>query len=222
MAIMNEKLRVVGGLTRHDVRNKLAVITSDIYLFKKKLADRLDIIDNLNDMQLTCDQIVRIFEFARDYERLGMEELTFVDVGAMVDKAASSFSDKKGTRVVNDCHGVTVLADSFLERLFYNLIDNSLKYGGKLTQIRIHHEQSGDGMRLIYEDNGTGISKEARTKLFTEGFTTGKGTGYGLYLIKRMVEVYGWIIEETGERGKGARFVITIPRQTLLGKKATE
>jgi PAS domain S-box-containing protein len=210
--VMNEKLRVVGSLTRHDVRNKLAAITGNIYITKKKLADHPDVLENFNDMQLACEQIVRIFEFARDYERLGVEELAFVDVGAMVDKAASPFSDLKGARVVNECHGLGALVDSLLERLFYNLIDNSLKYGGKLTQIRIRHEESEDGLKLIYEDDGVGISKDNKAKLFREGFTTGKGSGYGLYLIKRMIEVYGWTIQETGMPGKGAQFTMTIPR----------
>jgi signal transduction histidine kinase len=118
----------------------------------------------------------------------------------------------KGAKIVNECRGLTVLADSLLERLFYNLIDNSLKYGGKLAQIRIRHEESQDQLRLIYEDDGVGIPKENKAKLFTEGFTTGKGSGYGLYLIRRMVEAYGWTIEETGTSGRGAEFTINIPK----------
>jgi signal transduction histidine kinase len=209
---MEEKLRIVGSLTRHDVRNKLAVITGNIYINRKRLADHPDVIENFNDMESSCEQIVSIFEFARDYERLGVEELAMVDVGTMVDKAAGSFSDLKGATVANGCHGLAAVADSLLERLFYNLIDNSLKHGGKLTQIRVCYEESEDGVKMIYEDDGIGIPKDAKPRIFTEGFTTGKGSGYGLYLIKRMMEVYGWTIQETGEPGKGARFVMTIPK----------
>jgi len=212
LEMMNEKLRVVGGLTRHDVRNKLSAITGNIYLHKKKLADRPDVLEGFSNMQAACEQIVRILEFSRDYERLGIEELSFVDVETTIGKAAGSFSDLKGAKIVNECHGLTVLADSLLERLFYNLIDNSLKHGGKITKIRIHHEESQDQLRLIYEDDGVGIPKENKAKLFTEGFTTGKGSGYGLYLIRRMVETYGWTIEETGTSGKGAEFTINIPK----------
>ena len=214
---MEEKLRIVGSLTRHDIRNKLTTITGNIYLNKNRLADRPDILESFNDMQLACDQIVRIFEFARDYERLGTEGLSFIDLVAIVDKAASSFPDLKGARVVNECHGLAVFADSLLERLFYNLIDNSLKYGEKFTQVRIHYEESEDSLKLVYEDDGVGISKEVKAKLFNEGFTTGKGSGYGLYLIKRMMDAYGWTIQETGIHGKGAKFMIDIPRIRLDG-----
>jgi signal transduction histidine kinase len=115
---------------------------------------------------------------------------------------------------------LTVLSDSLLRQLFYNLIDNSLKYGEKLSQIRIHYEKAErNQLRLIYEDDGIGISKDAKPKLFNEGFTTGKGSGYGLYLIRRMMEVHGWAISETGTYGKGAQFVMTIPRMNTNGKE---
>ena len=64
-----------------------------------------------------------------------------------------------------------------------------------------------------------GIERDAKQKIFDEGHTTGKGSGYGLYLVKRMMEVYGWIIEETGEPDKGAQFTITIPRTDQKGKE---
>jgi signal transduction histidine kinase len=115
---------------------------------------------------------------------------------------------------------LTVLSDSLLRQLFYNLIDNSLKYGEKLSQIRIHCEKAeGNQLRLIYEDDGVGISQDAKPKLFDEGYTTGKGSGYGLYLIKRMMEVYGWTIQETGTPGKGARFTMAMPEKNQNGKE---
>jgi signal transduction histidine kinase len=113
-----------------------------------------------------------------------------------------------------------VLADSLLRQLFYNLIDNSLKYGEKTSKIRVHYEAKEDQLKLIYEDDGVGIPEESRSNLFKEGF--GKGTGYGLYLIKRMCEAYGWTIQETGKQGQGAQFTMTIPRNGKDGKRSYE
>jgi signal transduction histidine kinase len=116
----------------------------------------------------------------------------------------------KGVAVVNECGGFEVLADSLLMELFHNLIDNSLKYGEKITHIRVYTVKKQDGTTdLLYEDNGVGIDAGMREMLFQKGF--GKGTGYGLYLIKRICEMYGWTICENGEAGKGVRFVINIP-----------
>jgi PAS domain S-box-containing protein len=216
---MNEKLRVVGELTRHDVRNKLSTIKGNIYLDKKKLADH-QVLQSFKDMESACEQIVRIFEFAKDYERLGVEELTYVDVEKIVDEAVSLFPNLLGIRISNGCRGLVVLADSLLRQLFYNLIDNTLKYGGKATQIRIHYKTTnGNQLRLFYEDNGVGIRSDEKRKLFCEGHTTGKGSGYGLYLIGKMMEVYGWTIQETGTPGEGARFIITMPKTNPSGKE---
>jgi PAS domain S-box-containing protein len=220
IVMMNEKLRVVGGLTRHDVKNKLSIITGNTYLNKLRLTDRREVIESFGDVESAIDAIVRIFDFARDYERLGVEELTYVDAQDAIKKAFSFFSDLRGVKIANECHGLTVFADSMLAQLFYNLIDNSLKYGEKITQIKIHYEKGQEGqLRLVYEDDGVGISKDAKSKIFSEGYSTGKGSGYGLYLIKKMMEVYGWTILETGEPGKGAQFTIIIPKTSQNGKE---
>jgi PAS domain S-box-containing protein len=219
LELANEKLRVVGGLTRHDVRNKLSAITGNIYLNKKRLADHPDVLKRYVDMESACEQIVRIFDFAKDYEMLGVEELVYVDVEKIVNEAASFFSDLRGGKVANECHGLTVLADSLLRQLFYNLIDNSLKYGERPTRIRIHCEKTdGDQLKLVYEDDGIGISLDAKPKIFDGGYTTGKGSGYGLYLVKKMMEVYGWTIQDTGTHGKGAQFTINIPKAKPDGR----
>ena len=219
-AMMNEKLRVVGGLTRHDVRNKLSIITGNVYLNKKRLADRPDILESFGEMASACEQIVRIFDFAKDYEMLGVEELAYVDVEDAVQKASSLFSDLNGVKVTNECHGLTVLADSLLRQLFYNLIDNSLKYGRKISKVNVHFEKTElDELKLFYEDDGAGIPDDEKPNLFKDGYTTGKGSGHGLYLIKKMIEVYGWTIQETGEPGKGARFALTIPKVGHNGKE---
>jgi PAS domain S-box-containing protein len=218
LVTMNEKLRVVGSLARHDVRNKLSVVTGNIFLTKRRVPDNSEVLDYLHDIDSACQQILEIFDFAHSYEMLGDEELKNVDVEVTVEKAVSLFSDLKGVKVSNECQGLTVLADSLLARLFYNLIDNSLKYGEKITQIRVYYDGSGDGqLKLIYQDDGSGIPLGEKRKLFREGY--GKGTGYGLYLIKKMMEVYGWTIQETGEPGKGAQFTITVPRTNEKGKE---
>ncbi len=70
---------------------------------------------------------------------------------------------------------------------------------------------------MIYEDDGVGISAENKLKLFSEGFSTGGSTGFGLFLTKKMMEVYGWKIEENGIPNEGAKFTITIPKLSKNG-----
>jgi len=214
LAMMNEKLRVVGSLTRHDVRNKLTAITGNTYLIRKKMENNNTIDENLKSIDSASKQIVEIFEFARDYEKLKAERLVYLNVRKLFEEAISLFPDMNGARAVVNCEGLMVRGDSLLRQAFYNLIDDSLRYARKLSRIKLTYKKNADeSIDLIYQDDGVGISAEARPKLFQEGFTTGNGTGYGLYLVKKIVEAYGWTIEETGEAEEGARFNINIPKK---------
>jgi PAS domain S-box-containing protein len=219
IAMMNEKLRVMGGLTRHDVRNKLFIVTGNTFLLKKKYADQADIVEGLSKIEQAIKDSVKIFDFAKNYEQLGAEKLRLIAVEKTIDEAEKLFSGSLTIKVKNECHGLNLLADSFLRQLFYNFMDNTRKYAKTATEIRIYFENADDNeLRLIYEDNGLGISMENKQYLFKEGFSTGNSTGFGLFLIKKMTENYGWKIQETGEPGKGARFIITIPNKFKKGE----
>jgi PAS domain S-box-containing protein len=218
IAIMNEKLRVVGSITRHDIRNKLSAVPGYSYVIKKKLTDRPDVVEKLEKMEQSVKEVERLLEFAKIYEQLGVEKLVEMNVSRVVDDATGMFSDLS-FKVVNDCQGLTVLADSFLEQLIYNLIDNTRKYGQKTTMIRVHYEKAAQNdLNLIIEDDGVGIPLENKEQLFKRGFSTGGSTGFGLFLSKNMLEVYGWTIHENGEPGKGARFMIAIPNTNKNGQ----
>lgn len=206
---MNEKLNVVGKISRHDARNKMAVIANNVYLAKLKLSKDNQILENLESVEKAVEQIERIFNFSSVYEKLGVEQLSTVDVGKCVDEAGVVLGSDS-IELVNGCIGLSVVADSLLTQLFYNLMHNSMIHGETVTQIRIHHKKTNDSLKIIYEDNGIGIPDNEKDLIFKEGY--GKGTGYGLFLIKRICEAYGWTINETGTLGKGAKFTITIPK----------
>jgi PAS domain S-box-containing protein len=219
LVLVNEKLGVVGSLTRHDVRNKLSAVTGYAYLLKKKHADQADVLDGVSKMEQAVKEIAAIFDFAKMYEQLGVEELKYINAEKALNGAIALFSGSSSLEFINDCHGLSLLADSLLTQLFYNLIDNSLKHGEKVTKIRVHYEKADqDELIVVYEDDGVGVSAENKPKLFKEGFSTSGTSGYGLFLMRKMMSVYGWTIQENGEPGKGAKFTITIPRINQNGK----
>ena len=215
--LLNEKLSIVGGFVRHDVRNKLSAINGNVYLAQKQAGDIVATQKYLGQIKLCSDNIVRILDFAKTFESLGNEKLALTDVGAAFDQAVSLFTDLRGVKIINDCQGFSVLADSIITTVFHNLIDNSMKYGEKLTRIKVYTLRNSDGSRsIIYEDDGVGIDGETKKHLFEKGF--GKGTGLGLYLIKKAIDVYGWNIEEAGTKLQGVRFIMTIPKTIEKGK----
>jgi len=218
LVTINEKLGVIGRLTRHDARNKLSVIANNVYLAKQNVAADNSALEFLGDIESAIDQMEEIFDFARNYEMLGVEELSYMDVGKSVDEATILFSGLAEVKLVNECKGLAVMADSLLRQLFYNLMDDTLKHGGKVTQIRVYYEEGEDQLKLVYEDDGVGIPENEKELIFREGY--GKGTGYGLYLIKKICGTYGWTIRETGKQGKGAQFSMNIPKMNKSGKNS--
>ena len=70
LKIVNEKLSVVGSLTRHDVRNKLSAVTGYAYLLKKKHSDQADIVDALRRLQQAVAESMKPFDFAENVLRV--------------------------------------------------------------------------------------------------------------------------------------------------------
>jgi PAS domain S-box-containing protein len=208
--LLNEKIVVLGGFTRHDVRNKLGLIQGNLYLARNKCKIEPNLEKYLGNIDDSIRNICDIFDFAKNYEMIGVEELVPVDIGNMVQNAVSLFSDLKGVKIENRCIGIEVIADCLLTQVFYNLIDNSLKYGGKIRTISIFVQKiNEDSVKLFFKDDGVGVDKNSKAHIFERGF--GKGTGFGLYLINKICEVYGWTVKEIGQPGQGAQFEFTIP-----------
>ena len=94
-------------------------------------------------------------------------------------------------------------------QVFCNLIDNSLRHGERVSEIRLSIKKEDPDLLLIYEDNGTGVVPEEKEKIFLKGF--GKHTGLGMFLIKEILSITGLTIRENGIYLQGARFEIRVP-----------
>jgi signal transduction histidine kinase len=105
--------------------------------------------------------------------------------------------------------GMEVLADPLIIKVFYNLIDNAIRHGGKITTIRFSIQESGDEHPIICEDDGDGVPADEKERIFERRY--GKNTGLGLFLAREILRITGMTIRETGEPGKGARFEMTVP-----------
>jgi signal transduction histidine kinase len=105
---------------------------------------------------------------------------------------------------------VSIYADPLIGRVFVNLVDNAIRHGEKVSEIRVSFVESDHSGTIIFEDNGTGIPAAQKTRIFAKG--SGKTTGFGLFLSKEILGYHDISIKETGEPGLGARFEIEVPR----------
>ncbi|MDE4907764.1 response regulator [Methanogenium marinum] len=161
------------------------------------------------EIATAAEHISSMIEFTKEYERIGVNAPTWQDCRTLVDTAAKQ-APLGEVMVKNDLPAdATVFADPLIARVFYNLMDNAVRYGGKITTIQFLAEERNGNLILVCEDNGHGIIPEEKEKIFERGF--GKNTGMGLFLTREILSITGITTHETGEPGNGARFEITVP-----------
>jgi signal transduction histidine kinase len=104
-----------------------------------------------------------------------------------------------------------------MQQVFINLIINaehSMKQADGQGLLGIVTEKIESNIRIYFQDNGTGMSREIQDKIFNPFFTTkevNEGTGLGLSLSHAIIAQHGGTIEVESQPGQGARFIITLP-----------
>ncbi|MEI7435135.1 MAG: PAS domain S-box protein, partial [Methanomicrobiales archaeon] len=173
----NRKLNLLSSITRHDILNLLTVLIAQMELIKRKQYDpSLD--KHFNKIIDATERIHAIIQFTKTYESIGVHTPVWQDIRILVDKATEDAEPGK-VQVNNDIpYGAEVFADPLVVKVFYNLMDNAVRYGGKITTIRFSALESDDDQLIVCEDDGDGVPQNEKEKIFERGF--GKNTGLGL------------------------------------------
>ena len=214
----NRQLQLMNNITRHDILNQLTALHGYLELSDECIHQP----DQMREFIEKEKKLVWIIEgqlaFMRDYQNIGIKAPAWQGVNDTVRRGVALLP-VEGIQVLCDPREVEVFADPMFEKVFYNLVQNSLNYGGEqLKQIRISSFDAGHTTTIIYEDDGKGISNEDKSHLFELGF--GKNTGFGLHLSREILAITGITITENGEPGKGVKFVITVPKGIARLKEA--
>lgn len=209
MKLANRKLNLLSSITRHDIINQLMVLKGYLSLLTDKTNDTV-LVSFISRIRKATENIERQITFTRDYQDMGVKEPVWQNVKSTIVYARGTLP-MNGVTVDIDRPDLEILADPLFEKIFYNLIDNSLKYGGgSLHAIHVRSQETEQGLIVTYEDDGVGITREEKEHLFERGF--GKHTGLGLFLSREILSITGIAITETGIPGNGARFELTVPK----------
>ncbi|MGB8220474.1 MAG: PAS domain S-box protein [Methanoregula sp.] len=208
--LVNKKLNLLSGITRHDIKNQLTALLQYIDLSKMTVQDP-DLKKIIDKEEVVAHNIQRQIEFTKEYEDLGVSTPSWQNVKKCIDLGIKGL-DLSGTElnVTGLPDNIEIIADPLLQKVFFNLVDNALRYGGKaMKTIRLSSHKSGNGLVIVCEDDGAGIPVHEKVLIFERGY--GKNTGFGLFLIREILATTGITIKETGETGKGARFEMVVP-----------
>jgi len=210
VTLANKKLHLLSSITRHDIVNQLSALDGYLDLSRDILGDPAKLEEYITKEQSIAKTIEALIRFTKDYQDMGIKAPEWQNVDESVIMAKGSLP-LRGIAIVTDNPSLEVYADSLLVRVFYNLIDNALKYGGEqMTAIRISSQKSSHGLVIVWEDDGVGIPANKKEAIFSRGYF--KHTGFGLFLSREILAITGIAIIENGTPGKGARFEITVPK----------
>jgi len=203
----HEMLNLLSSITRHDINNQLTVQRAQLEL-TRGLIHNPDALARLRRMEDSILTVQKQIAFTSDYEQIGAVSPRWQRLEDVL-RELPDLKDVSSLEVDSKLQDLTIYADPMFPKVFHNLFENSVKYGGRPLSVRIGSIENGHGLKLTYEDEGAGISREEKEKLFEKGF--GRGTGLGLFLSKEILALTGMTILESGEPGKGVRFEISVP-----------
>ncbi|MDD5420495.1 MAG: ATP-binding protein, partial [Methanomicrobiaceae archaeon] len=204
LAVANRKLSLMSSISRHDILNQLTILQANL-LFAEECGSDAKCAGHYEAMKNAARTIQSLIRYTKDYQSIGIGSPEWRSLSDAIRSIAPH-----SLPIINETDGLMLYADPLLDRVFSNLMDNTVRHGKTATAVRIRyrHLENGD-LLLIWEDDGIGIPAEEKERIFARG--VGKNTGLGLFLIREILGITGIAIAETGEPGRGARFEMRVP-----------
>jgi signal transduction histidine kinase len=210
--------RITGGVA-HEVKNPLNAILMHVELARMKLAkgdsDLKPQMDIITSEIVRLDRVVKTFlDFTRPVELHPVEIPLESFVNDMAELARPLAETAKIELIVSqETDGVSIGADlDLLKQAMLNVVVNAIEAMPDGGQLRFESAVRGDDAEIRISDTGCGIRPELKEKVFGLYFTTKQtGSGIGLAMTFRIVQLHDGTIDFTSEPGKGTTFVIRIP-----------
>jgi len=214
------------SMASHEFRTPLTAIVSSADLIKKyndlgvldkqeKHFDRIK--GSVSNLITILDDFLSLEKMESDNVRINSMEINFREYIQDILLEVKPWSKDK-QQVVHEHNGaIEICIDPNLTRnILLNLLSNALKYSPDESTVKLISQNQGGKLVLKVKDTGMGIPKEDQKNMFTRFYRASNaneisGTGLGLTIVKRYLELMGGDISFTSEVGKGTTFKITIP-----------
>jgi len=225
LAAKNAELERFTYTVSHDLKSPLVTITGFLgYLDQDARAGKFDTFTrDMNRIRQAVDKMQTLLNDLLELSRIGriINEPIETDFGSIVRDTLALLNGAIAARNVNIVftdEGQKVFGDRVrLLEVIQNLVENAIKFMGEQSQpeIQIGSIKNEQGKQVFYvRDNGIGIEQQYQDRifgLFNKLDTNTEGTGIGLTLVKRIIEVHNGEIWLESEPGKGTTFFFTLP-----------
>lgn len=221
----NIDLQQFAYVASHDLQSPLRHISGFVQLLQEEYGEKLDG-EARKWIGFTVDGVERMQALIRDlltFSRVDSKSKPFVEVelNKIVDRAVEVLADDDATVTRDDLPAVNGDA-SQLMHLLQNLIGNGIKYhGDKPARVHVFAELAGDDWVISVRDDGIGIDPKHHQRVFEvfRRLHTAQeypGTGIGLAVCRRIALRHGGRIWIDSEKGAGATFSFTLPKQKAM------
>jgi signal transduction histidine kinase len=177
-----------------------------------------------HESQRLNKMIDNILDFSKIEAGRKTYELVDGDMAEVIEDVLSSYRyqiTNSGfdiqTNIQRDLPSVLIDRDAMAQAIS-NLLDNAIKYSGKVKQLSITTETLGSNLSIQIADRGIGIPRAEQAKIFEKFYRVGnglvhdvKGSGLGLSLVKHIIEAHQGTISVESEVGQGSCFTILLP-----------
>ncbi|MFB6308086.1 MAG: sensor histidine kinase [Haloarculaceae archaeon] len=207
------RLEHLNHYLRHEVLNEIQKIRGFTTILDERLRLDGDERDYLDAIQQSSDEIaafvgsIRTILDASDYD----PDLETVDVAAVVESEVRQFRrmHAPATIVVTGPDSAPAVAGDLLNRVFRNLIENAIDHNARGTTITVDVTVDGEWVEVSIRDDGSGIPPERRDRLFDP--PESGDHGYGLFLMRNLVDIYGGHLELVDTGPEGTEFLVRLP-----------
>ena len=219
-----ERLATIGqtaGMVGHDIRNPLQAIAGELYLAKNELDSLSDseskknLQENITNMEENLYYIDKIVADLQDYTKPLNPNKETISIEKAIEEALLivNIPSKLQVIIIIPKNFPSFPADfSMIKRALINLIQNAVQAMPNGGTLKITAQTQNDYACISIEDTGEGIPQEVQSKLFTPLFTTkSKGQGFGLAVVKRLIEAQNGKITYKTQKAKGTTFTIQLP-----------
>jgi CheY-like chemotaxis protein len=208
MRLATRKLTLMTDVTFQDIQNKVTALRGFVDLSKKAMNEE-DRLSHIRKELAILETIHALIQKTKNYQQMGLDQSRWISLEHTVQLQMSLQSQKEKAVLQCDLHNLELYSDPLIDHVIFNLLQNAIRHGGKTTRITFSCRKSGDGLRVICEDDGIGIPQEQKELIFTR-VVGGEGR-FGLFFVREFLMLSGMTITETGISGQGARFEILVP-----------
>ena len=201
----------LNSILRHDLFNKNQIALGYLGLLEKTNLNKKQK-DYVEKAKTGIEESNRLIQSIRELNELRKErKLRKVRIGRLLKEVCSSFEEeakKTGMTISCNVKNATIIADELVGEVFSNLIKNSIEHSGG-SKLEIYGKELDGGYELVFEDDGRGIPHEFLEDVFKEGWRRGsKGSGLGLYIVKKLMERYGGDVKIESEENRGTKVIL--------------